>query len=306
MEIKQFYDPATFTLTYVVFDEATRDAVIIDPVLDYDPGGSKATTKSVDEVTEYVKKESLRVHWVLETHAHADHLSSSQILKNRLGAKIAIGGRIVEVQRIFRTVFDLDLAADGRQFDRLLADGEVLEAGGLRVEILGTPGHTPACLTFKIGDALFTGDALFIEDYGTGRTDFPGGSADELYTSVHDRLYALPDETRVFTGHDYQPGGRPLRYETTIGASKQSNIQLRAESSRADYVKLRTTRDATLPAPKLLLPSVQVNIAAGSMPPKRANGKRYLNIPITPPPELDTEARPSQPKVATPQPRAAS
>lgn len=293
MKIKPFYDPATFTLTYVVFDEATRDAVIIDPVLDYDPAGSKATTKSVDEVTAFVKAEGLRVHWVLETHAHADHLSSSQVLKSRLGAKIAIGGRIVEVQRIFRTVFDLELAADGRQFDKLLGDGEVLTAGALKIEVLATPGHTPACVTFKVDDAVFTGDALFIEDYGTGRTDFPGGSADELYTSVHERLYALPDETRVFTGHDYQPGGRAMRYETTIGESKKANVQLKAETGRAEYVKMRTTRDATLSPPRLLLPSVQVNIAAGAMPAKHGNGKRYLNIPLTPPAELDVdEAKP--------------
>ena len=280
MKVKPFYDPATFTLTYVVHDEATRDAVIIDPVLDYDPGSSKASTRSADELTAYVESERLRVHYVLETHAHADHLSSSQILKQRLGAKIAIGGRIVEVQRIFRTFFDLELTADGRQFDRLLADREVIEAGALRVEVLATPGHTPACVTFKVDDAVFTGDALFIEDYGTGRADFPGGSADDLYTSVHERLYALPDETRVFTGHDYQPGGREMRYETTIGASKQANIQLRAETTRADYVKARTTRDATLAAPKLLLPSVQVNINAGLLPRARANGRRYLNVPV--------------------------
>lgn len=299
MHIKPFYDPATFTLTYVVHDEATRDAVIIDPVLDYDPASGKASTKSTDEVTEYVHAQGLRVHWVLETHAHADHLSSSQLLKKRLGAKVAIGGRIVEVQRIFRTVFDLQLSADGRQFDRLLSDGETLEAGALRIAVIGTPGHTPACVSFQIDDAVFTGDALFLEDYGTGRTDFPGGSADELYTSIHDRLYALPDETRVFTGHDYQPNGRPLRWETTIGESKRANVQLRAETSRADYVKMRTTRDATLSAPRLLLPSVQVNIAAGEMPEKHANGKRYLSIPITAPPELESEASTTSLRVAS-------
>lgn len=299
MHIKPFYDSATFTLTYVVHDEATRDAVIIDPVLDYDPASGKASTKSTDEVTEYVHAQGLRVHWVLETHAHADHLSSSQLLKKRLGAKVAIGGRIVEVQRIFRTVFDLQLSADGRQFDRLLSDGETLEAGALRIAVIGTPGHTPACVSFQIDDAVFTGDALFLEDYGTGRTDFPGGSADELYTSIHDRLYALPDETRVFTGHDYQPNGRPLRWETTIGESKRANVQLRAETSRADYVKMRTTRDATLSAPRLLLPSVQVNIAAGEMPEKHANGKRYLSIPITAPPELEIEASTTSLRVAS-------
>lgn len=296
MKIQPFYDPATFTLTYVVSDESTRDAVIIDPVLDYDQGGSKTSTKSVDEVTEYVKRENLRLHYVLETHAHADHLSSSQVLKKRLGAKVAIGTRIVEVQKIFRTFFDLDLEPDGRQFDHLLRDGEELAAGSLKIKVLGTPGHTPACVSFLVGDAVFTGDALFIEDYGTGRTDFPGGSADDLYASVHDRLYALPDETRVFTGHDYQPGGRAMRYETTIGESKRQNIHLKADTSRADYVALRKGRDATLAAPRLLLPSVQVNIAAGEMPAKHANGRRYLSVPITGPAELENEPAKDTPR----------
>lgn len=172
---------------------------------------------------------------------------------------------------------------DGSQFDRLLRDGETFSAGSLRIEVIPTPGHTPACSSYRIGDAVFTGDALFIEDYGTGRTDFPGGSADALYTSVHDRLYALPDETRVFVGHDYQPGGRPLRWETTIGSSKAANVQLRMDTSREEFVKLRTQRDAKLDAPRLLYPSVQVNIDAGRLPAPRANGRRYLLLPLTVP-----------------------
>lgn len=287
MQVKPFYDPATFTLTYVVFDEATRDAVVIDPVLDFDPASGKTSTKSIDEVLAFVRDQRLELHYVLETHAHADHLSASQVIKTRLGARVAIGARITEVQAIFKGVFDLPLTPDGRQFDRLLVDGDVLAAGALRIEVLATPGHTPACVSFLVGDAVFTGDTLFIEDYGTGRTDFPGGSADDLYTSIHDRLYALPDATRVFTGHDYQPNGRDVRWETTIGESKRANVHLRSDTPRADYVQLRKGRDATLAAPRLLLPSVQVNIVAGRMPDKHANGRRYLAIPIAAPTELD-------------------
>jgi glyoxylase-like metal-dependent hydrolase (beta-lactamase superfamily II) len=289
MKVQELYDPATFTLTYVVFDEATRDAVVIDPVLDYDQASSTVRTHSVDRLVDFVRQHELRVHWVLETHAHADHLSASQVLKKRLEARIAIGARIVEVQQIFRDVFDLGKAfpTDGRQFDRLLRDREVLEAGALKISVLPTPGHTPACVSYLIGDAVFTGDALFMDDYGTGRTDFPGGSAAQLYRSVHDVLYALADETRVFVGHDYQPNGRDLRFETTIGRSKHANVQLRADTTEPTFVEFRKARDATLRAPQLLLPSVQVNIAAGALPARRENGRRYLALPISVPPELD-------------------
>ncbi|MBK8692255.1 MAG: MBL fold metallo-hydrolase [Deltaproteobacteria bacterium] len=281
MNIETFFDPATFTLTYVVFDPKSRDAVVIDPVLDYDVLSSSTSTTSISRVEEFLNREKLKLHYVLETHAHADHLSGSQYLKSRFGAKVAIGARIVDVQKIFAGVFDLaNVPTDGSQFDKLLSDGEKIEAGAMKIDVLATPGHTPACLSFQVGDAVFTGDALFIEDYGTGRCDFPSGSADALYTSVHERLYALPDATRVFVGHDYQPNGRALRFETTIGASKESNIQLRASTSRADFVKQRTSRDATLSAPRLLFQSVQVNIDAGRLPKAHANGKRYLTIPL--------------------------
>ena len=281
MNIETFFDPATFTLTYVVFDPKSRDAVVIDPVLDYDVLSSSTSTTSITRVEEFLNREKLKLHYVLETHAHADHLSGSQYLKSRFGAKVAIGARIVDVQKIFAGVFDLaNVPTDGSQFDKLLSDGEKIEAGAMKIDVLATPGHTPACLSFQVGDAVFTGDALFIEDYGTGRCDFPSGSADALYTSVHERLYALPDATRVFVGHDYQPNGRALRFETTIGASKESNIQLRASTSRADFVKQRTSRDATLSAPRLLFQSVQVNIDAGRLPKAHANGKRYLTIPL--------------------------
>jgi glyoxylase-like metal-dependent hydrolase (beta-lactamase superfamily II) len=282
MNIEAFYDKTTFTLTYVVFDPVTRDGVVIDPVLDYDPASSQVSTASLARVEAFVREQKLTLHYVLETHAHADHLSGSQHLKQRFGARIAIGAAIVDVQRVFAGVFDLGAGfpTDGSQFDRLLVDGETLSAGALAIEVLATPGHTPACVSYRIADAVFTGDALFIEDYGTGRCDFPSGSADALYTSVHERLYALPDDTRVFVGHDYRPNGRPLRAETTIGRSKESNIQLRASTPRDEFVRRRTERDATLSAPRLLYPSVQVNIDAGRLPMPHANGRRYLMIPV--------------------------
>lgn len=282
MKIEPFFDPATSTLTYVVYDERSRDAVVIDPVLDYDPQAGVTATASVEKVGAFVDEQRLHVRHILETHAHADHLSASQWLRRRFDAPIAIGARITEVQRIFRDVFDLggDFPVDGSQFDRLLSTGEVIEAGPLRIEVIATPGHTPACVAYRVGDAVFTGDALFLEDSGTGRCDFPGGSADDLYTSVHERLYRLPDDTRVFVGHDYQPGGREVRWSTTIGRSRKENVQLREETTREEYVRMRTTRDRTLSAPRLLFPSVQVNVDAGRLPPPRPGGKRFLKIPL--------------------------
>jgi len=286
MQIQPFFDPDTFTLTYVVFDLASRDAVVIDPVLDYDILASNTSTRSLEQVAAFVRERELRVHYVLETHAHADHLSGSQWLKQHFNAKIAIGERIREVQETFKDALDLPyLTTDGRQFDRLLKDGEVVEAGSLRIEVIATPGHTPACVTYKIDDALFTGDALFMHDYGTGRCDFPRGSADALYDSIAKRLYTLPDTMHVYPGHDYQPGGREVAWETTIGRSKQENAQLKATTTKAEFVGMRTARDRTLKAPRLLYPSVQINIDAGRLPPKRANGRRYLSTPISDVPE---------------------
>lgn len=280
-EIKAFFDPRTFTVTYVVWDPDTKDALAIDPVLDYDPNTSKTWTESVDALSAFIRTEGLKLRYVLETHAHADHLSASQLLKKRFDAKVVIGEAIALVQKTFKPIFDLGegFATDGGQFDVLLKDGEKLQAGALNVEAIATPGHTPACLTYKIDDALFVGDAIFMEDYGTGRCDFPMGSAEALYESVQ-KLYRMPDSTRVFVGHDYQPGGRELRWETTIGKSKANNPQLRADTRKEEFVKMRTERDATLAAPRLLLPSVQVNIDAGRLPKPRANGQRYLNIPL--------------------------
>ena len=281
IQIEPIFDSRTQTLTYVVFDEATRDAVVIDPVLDYDPANGTTWTESVDRVIALVDGERLRLRFVLETHAHADHLSGSQLLRRRYDAKIAIGERITEVQATFKPIFELpaSVATDGSQFDRLLADGEVLQAGSLAIRVIATPGHTPACVSYLIEDAVFTGDALFIEDYGTGRCDFPKGSAATLYDSIQ-RLYALPDATRVFVGHDYQPNGRELRVQTTIGRSKASNIQLSATTPKAEFVAMRQARDATLAAPRLLFASVQVNVDAGRIPAPHANGKRYLVTPL--------------------------
>lgn len=298
MQIHHFFDPRTSTLTYVVFDPTTKDAVLIDPVLDFDPLASRVATESADLVSAWLRDRSLALRQVLETHAHADHLSASQLFKHRFGVGVAIGARITEVQETFKKIFDLpaDFATDGRQFDRLLKDGETLQVGSLAVEVLATPGHTPACVSYRIGDALFTGDALFIEDYGTGRCDFPEGSAADLYRSVHDRLYALPATTRIFPGHDYQPGGRPLRYETTIGVEREQNIQLRASTAMDEFVRFRADRDAGLAPPRLLYPSVQVNVDAGHLPAPRANGRRYLTIPLFAEPaawERQSAARPA-------------
>jgi glyoxylase-like metal-dependent hydrolase (beta-lactamase superfamily II) len=269
VNIESFFDPSTFTLTYVVWDPVTRDGIVIDPVLDYVLAGSVVSTEAVDRVSGFLRREGVRLRAVLETHAHADHLSGSQVLRARFpGAIVAIGEHICEVQEVFKGVFGLGEAfvADGRQFDRLLADGEVLQAGSVAVGVIATPGHTPACVCYRVGDAVFTGDALFMPDYGTGRCDFPRGSAEALYRSVTRRLYTLPGSTRVFVGHDYMPGGRPLAFETTIAAQRAGNVQLPAGRSEADFVAFRQARDATLEVPRLLYPSLQVNIRAGHLP----------------------------------------
>ncbi|MBK8264790.1 MAG: MBL fold metallo-hydrolase [Nannocystis sp.] len=284
MNIETFFDPHTFTLTYVVYDPQTRDALVIDPVLDYDPVNSVISTESVDRVADFLKRESLHLHAVLETHAHADHLSGSQVLRASFpGAYVAIGERILEVQGVFKGIFDLgdEFTPNGEHFDRLLADGERFAVGSLEVNVIATPGHTPACVSYHIGDAVFTGDALFMPDYGTGRCDFPRGSAEVLHRSVTARLYTLPPATRVFVGHDYMPGGRALAFESTIGDERAHNIQLPADRSEADFAAFRQARDATLDAPKLLYPSLQVNIRAGHLPaPARPGAPAHLKIPF--------------------------
>jgi glyoxylase-like metal-dependent hydrolase (beta-lactamase superfamily II) len=282
METRAFFDPETYTITYIVYDPSSRDAVVIDPVLDLDKiTWSTTTAGSIEAVTSFVAERSLRVRWVLDTHAHADHLTGMDLLKRSFGAPTAIGANITAVQELFRGVYNMtDLPADGSQWDELLTDGQELDAGSFKIKTIATPGHTPACLTFGIGGALYTGDALFMPDYGTGRCDFPAGSASDLYNSVKHRIYTHPDATPVFVGHDYQPGGRAAQWETSVGASKERNIQLRAHTSREDFIRFRTERDATLEPPALILQSLQVNIAAGKLPAAEANGKRYLKMPL--------------------------
>ena len=303
MEIQTFFDERTYTFSYVVWDAETRDAVLIDPVLDYEPVGSKIWTESVDEALAFIRKNALTLHFVLETHAHADHLSGSQVVKDHYPkAQTAIGEHITNVQRVFKDVFDLpdDFPTDGRQFDRLLRDGEAVTAGSLFFEVIATPGHTPACVSYLFDDAVFTGDAIFMPDMGTGRCDFPAGSAEDLYESIQ-RLYALPDETRVFVGHDYRPNGRELANETTIGAQKAGNIQLKAGTSREEFVAFRTKRDASLDAPRLLFQSVQVNVDAGALPTPAGNDRRYLRIPINvfrPESDGDLELAPATPQAS--------
>lgn len=283
MEVKTLFDSATFTLTYIVYDEETKDGIIIDSVLNYNPNSGKITTRSIDEAMEFINSENINIHYILETHAHADHLTGSQKLKELMpNAKIGIGAKIKVVQETFKDFFNLkDLETDGSQFDILLEDGQEINAGSLTLKVLSTPGHTPACLSFLIGDKVFTGDALFMPDFGTGRCDFPAGSAEDLYDSVTEKLYTLPDSTQVFVGHDYMIGGRALKYMTTIGDSKAENIQLQGDTSKEDFIEFRTTRDKKLEAPRLLLPSIQVNILAGNRPEPEDNGTSYLKLPIT-------------------------
>ena len=282
MQIQHFFDADTFTLTYLVIDEDTKDTVIIDPVLDFDPPSGKIRDLSIQKVLNFISINNLRVKGILETHVHADHLSSSQILKQQFPeAVLGIGSKIKIVQEVFKGHFNLpDLKVDGSQFDHLFNDYELVSFGSLKMKAIPTPGHTPACMTYLFEDAAFTGDALFMPDYGTGRCDFPKGSAHDLYHSVVKNLYALPDETRVFVGHDYSPNGREMRFETTIGESKRSNIQLSLSTNEKDYVEFRTARDKTLKAPRLLLPSIQINIAAGHLPVREENGKSYLKLPL--------------------------
>jgi glyoxylase-like metal-dependent hydrolase (beta-lactamase superfamily II) len=282
MQVEPFFDSDTFTLTYVVYDADSRDAVVIDSVLDFDCLEVKTSTRSVAKVAAFLRQHKLHLHYALETHAHADHLSAAQYLKRHFSAALGIGIGIVEVQKSFSQVFDLppDFPTDGSQFDLLLRDGEELRAGTLRFEALATPGHTPSCTSYRIADAIFVGDSLFIEDYGTGRCDFPGGDADRLYQSVHERLYRLPPETRVFVGHDYLPGGRALRVQTSIAAARLHNIHLREETTREDFVSFRRARDATLTPPRLFYQSLQVNIGAGKLPAPRPCGQRYLHLPL--------------------------
>lgn len=283
MKIEPFFDADTYTLTFIVFDEETNDAVIIDPVLDYDPHASKVTTTNIDKYSKFIDEKKLNLVYALETHAHADHLSGSPELKTRYPKlKIGIGAKISDVQDVFKGVFNFkDLKTDGSQFDETFKEGETINAGSINIDVIETPGHTPACVSYKINDSIFVGDALFMPDYGTGRCDFPAGSAEDLYVSVHDKIYSLPDETKIYVGHDYQPNGREVMWQTTVGESKENNKQLTSSTSKDDFVKMRNERDATLNAPRLILQSVQVNINAGDLPFKDENGTPFLKMPVT-------------------------
>lgn len=279
--VQPFLHAETGTWSYVVADVPAGQCAVIDPVLDYDAKSGRTGTSAVDVILCWIRERDLRLDWVLETHAHADHLSAAPYLKRTLGGRIAIGQGIREVQATFKPIFNLepDFATDGSQFDHLFSDGEVFAIGGLTGRVIATPGHTSDSVSYLIGDALFTGDSLFMPDGGTARCDFPGGDAGKLFRSIQ-RLYVLPDETRVFVCHDYGPGGRAVACETTIGEQKKSNIHVREGIEELDYVKRRRARDATLGMPALILPSVQVNIRGGELPPADANGVRYLRIPI--------------------------
>ena len=279
--VQAFFDEATSTISYLVSDPATAQAALIDPVLDYDHRSGRAGTAGADRLLQAVREQGLTVRWILETHAHADHLSAAPWLREHTGAPVAIGAHIREVQRLFKPVFNLDdVSGDGREFDRLLEDGEQLELGALRIEVLHTPGHTPACVSYRIGDAVFVGDTLFMPDYGTARADFPGGSARQLYGSIQ-RLLALPPATRLFMCHDYKAPGRDhFAWESTVAEERAHNIHVHEGVSSDEFVAMRERRDATLAAPTLLLPSIQVNIRAGRLPQPESNGLIYLKTPV--------------------------
>jgi glyoxylase-like metal-dependent hydrolase (beta-lactamase superfamily II) len=280
-EISAFFDEATFTITYLVADPVTKKAALIDPVLDYEPGGGIADTHSVDAILAAAREKGATVEWVLETHAHADHLTAAQAIKAATGAKIGIGEHIGQVQAIFQPIFLADdLLAQGGDFDGLFRDGQRIPLGELEIEVLCTPGHTPACVSYKIDDAVFVGDTLFMPDYGVARTDFPGGDARALYRSIR-RLLALPPETRLFMCHDYKAPGREVYlWETTVAEERAKNVQIREGVSEEAFVADRQRRDKALAAPRLLLPSIQVNIRAGRFPPPGQDGVTRLLIPL--------------------------
>jgi glyoxylase-like metal-dependent hydrolase (beta-lactamase superfamily II) len=281
-QIKAFFDPASFTVSYVVHDPDSRRAAIIDSVLDYDPASGRTAFSSADAIIAYAGEKNLIVDWLLETHAHADHLSAAPYLQEKLGGKIAIGEHIAAVQKMFGTVFNAgsDFCRDGSDFDQLFADGDSFNIGNLNVTVLHVPGHTPACIAYVIGDAVFVGDTMFMPDYGTARADFPGGDARTLYRSAR-RLLSLPPATRLFMCHDYLPAARTdYVWETTVEAERAANIHIHDGVSEEEFVAMREARDQTLDMPRLILPSVQVNMRAGHLPPPEDNGVTYLKIPV--------------------------
>ncbi|OQP85803.1 MBL fold metallo-hydrolase [Rhizobium rhizosphaerae] len=281
-QIRSFFDPATFTVSHVVRDPASRACAIIDSVLDYDPASGRTRSTSAEAVMASIRAEDLEVQWLLETHAHADHLSAAPLLQAELGGKLAIGRDITRVQEVFGKIFNAgtEFQRDGSQFDRLFQDGDRFKIGALEAMVLQVPGHTPACLAYIIGDAVFPGDTLFMPDYGTARCDFPGGDARSLYRSIR-RLMQLPDAARMFLCHDYKAPGRDVyRWETTVGAQRSGNIHVHDGIGEADFVAMREARDATLSMPRLILPSVQVNMRGGRPPPAEEDGVQYLKIPL--------------------------
>ena len=280
-EVRTFFDETTFTACHLVWDPAAKAAAIIDSVKDYDPKSGRSSLASAEELVAFVEREGLTVEWILETHVHADHLTAAPFLKQRLGGKTGIGDAVGKVQTVFKEIFNVepDFATDGRQFDRLFADGDSFQIGGLTAKVIHTPGHTPACVTYVIGDAAFVGDTLFAPDYGTARCDFPGGDARQLYRSIK-KILALPPETRMFLCHDYAPGGRDFLWQTSVAEQRAKNIHIHDGVEEGDFVKMREERDAGLQMPVLLLPSVQVNMRAGDLPPPEDNGVSYLKIPL--------------------------
>jgi glyoxylase-like metal-dependent hydrolase (beta-lactamase superfamily II) len=280
-QVQGFFDKATWTVTYVVHNGPGSACAIIDSVLDYDAKSGRTRTTAADQVIEFVKNHHLSVEWILETHAHADHLSAAPYLKKHLGGQIAIGEQITRVQKVFKGIFNLEpqFKLDGSQFDRLLADGQSLAVGSLTGTVMAVPGHTPACVAYQFGDAVFVGDTLFMPDVGTARCDFPGGDAKTLYASTR-KILGLPPQTRLFMCHDYPPNGRPIAFETTVAEQRAKNIHVHDGISQEQFVQMRTQRDATLEMPVLILPAVQINIRAGEMPPKESNGTAYVKIPI--------------------------
>jgi glyoxylase-like metal-dependent hydrolase (beta-lactamase superfamily II) len=279
--VQAFFDEATSTVSYVVHSGPGSACAIVDSVLDYDPKSGRTRTTSADQLIAFVRQHALRLEWILETHAHADHLSAAHHLRQQLGGRIAIGRDITRVQEVFKGLFNLEpgFQPDGSQFDRLLADGETVAIGPLQATVMAVPGHTPACVAYRIGDAVFVGDTLFMPDVGTARCDFPGGDAHVLYASTR-KLLSLPPETRLFLCHDYPPNDRPVACQTTVAAQRAHNIHVHDGVSEAQFVEMRTRRDATLAMPVLILPAVQVNIRAGALPPPEANGTAYLKIPL--------------------------
>ena len=280
-QVEGFFDKATWTVTYVVHNGPGSDCAIIDSVLDYDPKSGRTRTIAADKLIAFVKAHQLTTQWILETHAHADHLSAAPYLKKHLGGQIAIGDQITRVQKVFKGIFNLEpeFKQDGSQFDVLLKDDEAFQIGELTAKVMAVPGHTPACVAYQVGDAVFVGDTLFMPDVGTARCDFPGGDAKTLYASTR-KLLALPAQTRLFMCHDYPPTDRPIAFETTVAEQRAKNIHVHDGVSEAQFVEMRTQRDATLEMPVLILPAVQINIRAGEMPPKEANGIAYAKIPL--------------------------